>query len=166
MPDVLETEDYPAIRSAVGFWINDEIVPDLVLDQSIFVPASEMEIGDLVSGIESKTGKDLFYIKNAIIYRTAYKLVLSYPQLIQQAIMSDQLRWQPIDIDTKLIFLLQEENRNLAKCGVIRSSTLVFSLGDGYKEALAREYAENGYYSRFPSRYRYDESQAKLVEDD
>ena len=166
MPDILSESDYPAVRSAVGFWVDDTIVPDGVLDQSIYVPASEMEIKDLVPGAETKTGNPLFYIKNAIIYRTAYKLVLSYPQLIQQAIMSDQLRWQPIDVETKLDFLLREENRNLAKCGVLRNSVSVFSLGDGYKESLEREYAVNGYYFRFPSRYRYDEYRKRLVEDD
>ena len=163
---ILSTDDYPSVRSAVGFWVDDKIIPDGVLDQSIYVPASEMEIKDLVPGAETKTGNSLFYIKNAIIYRTAYKLVLSYPQLIQQAIMSDQLRWQPIDVETKLDFLLREENRNLGKCGVLRNSVSVFSLGGSYKEALEREYAVNGYYFRFPSRYRYDEYRKRLVEDD
>ena len=167
MPDILSRDDYPAVRSAVGFWIDDLIIPDDVLDQSIFIPASEMDVKSLIPGAESKTGDQLFYIKNAIIYGTAYKLVFLYPQLLEQSIMSDRLKWMGIDIETKLGFLIREENRNLAKCGVKRSPVIsVFSLGDGYREALEREYEAHGYYSRFPSYYRYDEQQRRLVRDD
>ena len=159
---ILSTDDYPAIRSAVGFWVNDDIIPDDVLGQPIFVPDSEMEIKSYYEEAESVTGDELFYVKNAIIYWTAYKLVFSFPQLIDQVILSDRLRFQEIDIEKKLSFLLRQRDKNLLKLGVTDVGSMrVFSLGDGYKEALRKEAIEWGYYDRFPSLYRYEEYNEK-----
>ena len=157
MSNVLTEQDYGAIRTAIGFYVDDEVIPDSVLDQSIFVPSSEMEIRKLVTNADNLTGDDLFCLKNAIIYWTAYKLLLSFPQLVEQVVLSERLRWQPVDWEKKLEFLLRERNRCLSMLNVNVDVTRVFSLGDGYKDDLRREMFYSGYWKQFPELYRYNE---------
>lgn len=156
---ILSTTDYPAIRSAVGFWVTEDLLPDEILGQSIFVPDSEMEIKRSVPDAETFTGDKEFYVKNAVIYWTAYKLVFSFPQLIDNTILSDRWRYQEIDLETKLNFLLRQMNKNLIEVGVedTAGGIRVFNLGNGYKEALYKEAKRWGYYDMFPLLYRYDE---------
>ena len=155
--NVLTEQDYGAIRTAIGFYIDDEVIPDSVLEQPIFVPASEMEIRKLVTNADQLTGDNLFCLKNAIIYWTAYKLLLSFPQLVEQVVLSERLRWQPVDWEKKLEFLLRERNRCLSMLNVNVDVTRVFSLGDGYKDDLRREMFYSGYWKQFPELYRYNE---------
>ena len=160
---ILTTAYYGSIRKTIDFRMTADDIPDDVISLPIFAGSAELDVKAIVEDVDSLIGDDLDRVRNAMIYRAAYKLVPSIPQLIELSILSDREKYQTIDWLDKLEWLLKESNRQLSQLDAFEGSASVFHFTEGgYKQMLYQEYIHAGFPSTFPPLYQYREALKSL----
>jgi hypothetical protein len=75
---------YGAVRGAIDTTLDDEALPDDVIEQPTYAAAAELELLRRDPDAVTRTGSERTHMLNALVFLTAARLVQAIPQLITE----------------------------------------------------------------------------------
>ena len=108
------------IRDLLDLGLTADGLPDDKIDDLVFLRAAELDVYDLLGltdeTYDMKAMTDSAFaerVRIAVMYRTAAKLLYSFPQIVSEATLSLSTRYREIDIDNKINFWLNLSNKSV-----------------------------------------------------
>ena len=93
----LTAAEYPSIRAALDVGLDDEALPDSIIELPIYSGAAELEILRRVPDLYTKSGVDKRKCINAMILLTAAYLAPAMPQITSETLGDVSRSYQSID---------------------------------------------------------------------
>lgn len=78
---LITSDDFPAVRAAINVTLDEVGLPDAVIALPIYLGAADTDVKARDPLWATRTAGDLRHLKNATIYFTAARLVLSLPRI-------------------------------------------------------------------------------------
>ena len=112
MPIVQRTsQNFDQIRHRIDIDLTSEDIPDSIIDQPAYLRLAELQVYDILDVTEAAFDEktDLFKERAQIatIYRTAALMIYSFPQVIEEEIVTTDMRWSEIDLEKKYELLMR-----------------------------------------------------------
>ncbi len=107
MPILNPDDHYPSIRRAIAVDLDAEALPDVVIEDPIYLGAAEAEILRRVPNAASATGEDRRRIVSATILLTASLLAPAIPRIVEATLgdfrfKRDTPSWSDVAADQRI----------------------------------------------------------------
>jgi hypothetical protein len=139
MPASFVTSDqYPAVRAALGLDIDEVILPDETIEQQIYIDAAESEIKRRDTQWADRTGVQAAALVNAAIYFVAARIAPSMADIIGEKLGANQeYSRKAVDWPNRAIQLRASGERELSAATTAGNSTAYrptfFGSAKGYR---------------------------------
>ena len=108
------------IRNLLRIGLSSTDLPDATISEQVFLRAAELEVYDALDLTDATydakaMGDDAFRerTQNAVLYRTAAKLLYSLPEIVSEAVLQQSVRYREIDISNKITFWLNLADQSI-----------------------------------------------------
>ena len=108
------------VRNLLRIGLSATALPDSTILEQVFLRSAELEVYDALNLVDStydaKAENDPAFrerAQNAVLYRTAAKLLYSLPEIVSEAVLQQSVRYREIDIDNKISFWLNLADQSI-----------------------------------------------------